>query len=360
MTENPRAVEHGKDPEARDDFVKGSKESPRDRDGLSKDRVDVSFVIPVFRDCLDFHLIVDRFGKEMKQRGESFEFIFVCDGIADDAFEAIRSQQPKHHAVKLINFNQSFGESIALSAGFTVAQGDIVVSLPSYLQIDPMDIHKVLDRFKDDCDLVACRRVPRVDHLFNRLQSTLFNLLIRKMAQVTFHDLNCSLRAMRRTVLNEVTIQGDMFRFLPVLAYRAGFKVHEVKVRHLKEEGKTGFFGVGVYIRRFLDVVALLFLTKFTRKPLRFFGITGGFCTIAGLLVIFYLVLMTFTGMEAKPTPLRNQPGLIFGVAMVVLGIQIFSIGLVGEIVIFTQSKNLKEYRLSQVLESREDEGNEP
>jgi len=330
--------------------------SPENQSTPSISKMDVSVVIPIFRECPDFKLIVERFGEELRHRGVEYEFIFVCDGLSEEVFETIKNEKPGDHQVKLINFNQSFGESIALSAGFSVAQGDIIISLPSYLQIDPMDINKILDEFEGDCDLVTCNRSPRVDHFFNRLQSTIFNLLIRKMAQVNFHDLNCSARAMRKTVLNEVSIQGDMFRFLPVLAYRAGFKVQEVKVRHLREEGKTGFFGVGVYIRRFLDVVALLFLTKFTRKPLRFFGITGGFCASVGLLLIFYLVMMTFTGTD-QPTPLRNQPGLIFGVAMVVLGIQIFSIGLVGEIIIFTQSKNLKEYRLSNVLKSDNEKG---
>lgn len=315
--------------------------------------VDVSIVIPVFDECPDFSEIIERFGSELKSRGATYEFIFVFDGVPDYVFLKATQQKPTGHSVKLINFNQPFGESIALSAGFKVAMGDIIVSLPPYLQIDPIDIHKILDEFDEGCDLVAGWRSPRVDQFLNRLQSSSFNLIIRKLAQVNFHDLNCLVKAMRRNVLAEVSIQGDMFRFLPVLAYRAGFRVKEVKVRHLKEEGKTGFFGVGVYIRRFLDVVALLFLTKFTRKPLRFFGITGGFCAVMGLLIIFYLVLLTFTGLGTVPTPLRNQPMLIFGVAMVVLGIQIFSIGLVGEIIIFTQSKNLKEYRVSNVLESR-------
>ncbi|MHC4943512.1 MAG: glycosyltransferase [Planctomycetota bacterium] len=321
-----------------------------------KRKVDVSLVVPVFDECEDFAVIVERFGAELKSRGMAYEFIFVFDGVPDYIFQRVTEQKPRNHPVKLINFNQPFGESIALSAGFKVATGDIIVSLPPYLQIDPVDIHKVLDKFDEGCDLVAGWRSPRVDQFLNRLQSISFNLVIRKLAQVNFHDLNCMVKAMRRNVLQEVSIQGDMFRFLPVLAYRAGFRVQEVKVRHLKEEGKTGFFGIGVYLRRFLDVVALLFLTKFTRKPLRFFGITGGFCAVAGLLIIFYLVLMTFTGLGAKPTPLRNQPMLIFAVAMVVLGIQIFSIGLVGEIIIFTQSKNLKEYRVGDVLESKQNE----
>lgn len=316
-------------------------------------KVDVSLVIPVFDECPDFPVIIDRFGGELKSRGAAYEFIFVFDGVPDYVFQQVTREKPKDHPVKLINFNQPFGESIALSAGFKEARGDIIVSLPPYLQIDPVDIHKILDPFDEGVDLVAGWRSPRVDHSLNRLQSSMFNIVIQKLAQVNFHDLNCLVKAMRSNVLSEVSIQGDMFRFLPVLAYRAGFKVREVKVRHLREEGKTGFFGLGVYLRRFLDVVALLFLTKFTRKPLRFFGITGGFCAITGLLIIFYLVLMTFTGLDAEPTPLRNQPMLIFGVALVVLGIQIFSIGLVGEIIIFTQSKNLKEYRVSDVLESK-------
>ncbi len=325
-----------------------------------KRAIDVSIVVPVLNDCPDFNVLIDRFGEQLGSRNLSYEFIFVFDGVDEQLFQRIRLQKPKGHPVKLINFSQSFGESIALSAGFSVAAGEIIISLPAYLQIDPVDIHKILDPFEEGYDLVACWRSPRVDPFLNRMQSAIFNLFIRKLVQVNFHDLNCTVKAMRKKVLKEVSIQGDMFRFLPVLAYRAGFKVREIKVRHLKEEGKSGFFGLGVYVRRFLDVVALLFLTKFTRKPLRFFGITGGFFTSAGLLIIFYLVLMTFTGLGQTPTPLRNQPMLIFGVALVVLGIQIFSIGLVGEIIIFTQAKNLKEYMVSDVLESEEDSSSPP
>ncbi|MEW6746365.1 MAG: glycosyltransferase [Planctomycetota bacterium] len=309
--------------------------------------IDVSCVIPVGPEGADFHEIIQRFGHEFGRRGATSEFIFVLDGAPDSLFEEYRKakeeldrKHPEGPSLQILTFNQAFGESIALSAGFKVARGHVVISLPPYLQIEPRDIHNVLDAIAAGADVVTCCRYPRVDPALNRLQSWIFNLLMRLLTGVRVHDLNCIVRAMRRRVFDGVTVQGDMYRFLPVLAHRAGYSVSEVRVRHLRERGRWGFFGIGVYIRRVLDVATLLFLTKFTRKPLRFFGLAGGFFSLLGVSIC--------AGLALQGKPLSDRPLLILGVLLIVLGVQTFFIGFVAEIIIFTQARNLKDYKVDR------------
>ncbi|MFO0982085.1 MAG: glycosyltransferase [Planctomycetota bacterium] len=312
--------------------------------------IDVSAVIPVSDERIDFQEIVREYGREFRRRGVACEFIFVLDGPLERLFDEIarfaKRRQPADPIVKIVKFNQSFGESIALSAGFKVADGAVVISLPPFIQIEPRDIHHVLDAVAAGADVVICWRYPRVDPIINCFQSWVFNLLMQALTGVPVHDLNCLVRAMRRRVFEDVTVQGDMYRFLPVLAHRAGYAVAEVKVRHVKEPGRWGFFGIGVYIRRVLDVAALLFLTKFTRKPLRFFGLLGGIETLLGMAICSWLVIQFAQG--GDQTELRNRAALILGVLLIVLGVQTFFIGFVAEIIIFTQARNLKDYKVDR------------
>ncbi|MCB9899187.1 MAG: hypothetical protein H6825_14375, partial [Planctomycetes bacterium] len=142
----------------------------------------------------------------------------------------------------------------------------------------------------------------------------------------------------------------NVSRFLPVLAHRAGFKVGEVRVRHLREKGRQGFFGLGVYVRRVLDVIALLFITRFTRKPLRFFGMAGGLCTVTGLAIVAFLLFDYLFNLTEQGGDPRNRASLVIGMSLIVLGVQIFALGLVGEIIIFTNAHNVRDYAVDREL----------
>jgi hypothetical protein len=174
--------------------------------------------------------------------------------------------------------------------------------------------------------------------------------VIRQIIRMDFHDLNCYFRAIRREVLEDVAVYGDMYRYLPVIAYRQGYRVVEVKVRHLKEWGSTGIFGLGIYTRRFLDILAVMFLTKFTLKPLRFFGTIGGLFSLMGIAICAYMTIQKLWFERA----ISGRPLLLLGVLMIVLGVQVLGFGLVGEIIIFSQARNLKEYRVEHVYEREE------
>jgi glycosyltransferase involved in cell wall biosynthesis len=296
-------------------------------------------------DTPELEEILRQYSEEFRDRDLAFEFVLVIDGLGEAREAAIKARLPDDVPVRLVSFNQPFGPERALATGYREAHGRLVLSLPSYLQLDPGDIHKVLDALEGDYDLVAGWRVPRVDPWTNRLQSWVYNRLMSSFTGVELHDLNCGLVGMRRRIVDEVLVEGNVSRFLPVLAHRKGFRVGEVRVRHLREKGRRGFFGLGVYVRRVLDVIALLFITRFTRKPLRFFGVAGGLCVLVGAAVGCYLFLDYLYGWSMRGDPGINALMMICA-ALIVLGVQIFAIGLVGEIIIFTNARNVQDYTL--------------
>lgn len=314
-----------------------------------KGGLDVTCVLALTDDCPELEDIVRQYSAELAERRLTYEFVLVLDGLGDARTARLRSRLPAAAPVRLLHFNQSFGEERALTAGYREARGRLVVSLPSYMQLDPGDIHPVLDALEQDYDLVAGWRVPRVDPWVNRLQSWAYNRVMSALTGVQLHDLNCGLTGMRHGVIDEVLVEGNVSRFLPVLAHRRGFRVGEVRVRHLRERGRRGFFGVGVYVRRLLDVVALMFLTRFITKPLRFFGVAGGLSVLAGLLLLGYLLLDSWYGWS-QIGDLRNRSSLVIGVALVVMGVMVFSLGLVAEIIIFTNARNVRDYTVEREL----------
>jgi len=310
--------------------------------------LDVTVVVPVSSAQAEVREVVEALGNELALENRSWEVVFVFDGVAGRAWEEVQKLRRDYPGrVRSISFKNPFGESVCLSAAVERARGRYLVTSPQYVQIDPVELRPMLAALDEGADFVTPWRNPRVDPWPNRLQSAAFNLVIRQIIRMEFHDLNCYFRAIRREVLEDVAVYGDMYRYLPVIAYRQGYRVVEIQVRHLKEWGGTGFFGVGIYSRRFLDILAVMFLTKFTLKPLRFFGTIGGTFSLIGIAICLYLTIQKL----GFGTGVAGRPLLLLGVLLVVLGVQILGFGLVGEIIIFTQARNLKEYRIESVYE---------
>jgi glycosyltransferase involved in cell wall biosynthesis len=310
--------------------------------------IDVSVVVPIDNPDPDLEVLVRALGAELRTAGRTHEFVFVLDGVDGGLKDRILALRGPQTDVQLVSLARPFGYSVALSAGAEQARGAYLVTSPDYLQIDPVEIRRLVAALDGGADFVSPKRIRRVDPWLNRLQSRLFNALLRFIIRMPFHDLNCNFRAMRAQVLKDISIYGDLFRFLPVMAHRQGFRVVEVDVRHLKEKGRAGFFGVSVYVRRFLDILAVTFLTKFTHKPLRFFGIVGSIIALAGLLICLQLTYESFLpGRES----LSNRPILILGAILIVLGVQFVGMGLIGEIIIFTMARNIREYNIERVDE---------
>ncbi len=318
--------------------------------------LDVTVVVPVSSAEAEVRAIVTALGDELEREHRSWECIFVFDGVAGRAWEEVQKLRREYPGrVRSISFKNPFGESVCLSAAVERARGRYLVTSPQYVQVDPVELRPMLAALDEGADFVTPWRIPRVDPWLNRLQSAAFNFVVRQIIRMNFHDLNCYFRAIRRQVLEDVAVYGDMYRYLPVIAYRQGYRVVEVKVRHMKEWGATGFFGVGIYSRRFLDILAVTFLTKFTLKPLRFFGTIGGLFGLSGIAICLHLTIQKVW----YDQPVSGRPLLLLGVLMIVLGVQILGFGLVGEIIIFSQARNLKEYRIERIWEREEGEGAE-
>ena len=310
--------------------------------------VNVSVVIPVVRADSRLEEVVRGLTLELQKLSVKFEFILVFDGGAGRAFaeaEALLVSYPG--VIRIIRFQQPFGESACLAKALEMASGDVLVTSPAYLQIEPEDIGLLLDEIENGADLVAPVRHPRVDAFLNRIQSWAFNLIMRRVLRAPMHDLNCCFRAMRRTVLADLTLYGDVYRFLPAIAHRTGFRVKEIRVRHKAEFGGVGLFGVGVYVRRFIDLAGVAFLSRFTLRPLRFFGAIGGTLALVGGVVTVGLIIQRLFVTDS----LYQRPLFLLGLLLFVLGVQVIGFGLVGEIIIYTQARNLREYRIDRIYE---------
>ena len=315
---------------------------------------DVTVIVPVLSPHGRVREVVDAVGRELDRLERSWECILVFDGVRGPAWtEADAIARTRPGQVRSIGFQQSFGESVCLSAGFEQARGRIIVTSPQYVQVDPHELGAMLAAIDAGADFVTPWRHPRIDPYLNRIQSAFFNWLMRRVVHMRVHDLNCTFRALRREVLEELVLYGDMYRFLPVIAFRQGFRVDEVRVRHLQEWGGAGFFGVGVYVRRALDVLGMVFLARFTLKPLRFFGVCGGLFALFGFAlagtIVFQHVFAPVLGIESQG--IWNRPLFFLGTILFVLGVQIIGFGLVGEIIIYTQARNLREYRIERIYE---------
>jgi FemAB-related protein (PEP-CTERM system-associated) len=291
--------------------------------------------------------VVDGFGQALVAGGYACEFVVVLDGPSA-RYDQELGELGARWRLRIVQLEGGgLGESIALSAGVAKATGDLVVNVPPYLQIEPDDVLLVVKALEAGADCVATWRHSRIDPWLNQLQSRCFNWVLRWIMNMPFHDLNSGTRGFRCQVLEEVAVYGELYRFLPVLARRQGFRVVEVRVRHREEKGRAGFYGLGVYLRRLLDILAITFLTRFTQRPLRFFGYLG-FAAIAigAPLALWYL----YERLE-HDVSLSNKPGFVIGAILAAFGVQLIGFGLIGEIVIFTQAPNLRDYKVEDLVE---------
>ena len=307
----------------------------------------VSVVIAITEPEAHPRTVIEGFAVALKAAGYPCEFVVVIDGPIT-RFDDELAELGNSLTVHVVSLEGSgLGESIALSSGVAKASGELVVNAPPYLQIEPADVVDVVKALEAGADCVATWRDRRVDPWLNQMQSHLFNRFLRLIMKTPFHDLNSGTRGFRRQVLEEVAVYGELYRFLPVLAARQGFRVVEVRVRHREEMGRLGFYGVGVYLRRLLDIVAITFLTRFTQRPLRFFGYLGFTAGILG-------VLMTALPLYCKiflNESLAERPLFVLGAILAAFGVQLIGFGLVGEIIIFTQAPNLRDYKVGEEID---------
>lgn len=283
----------------------------------------------------------------MKQTGKRFELVYVLDGEHVKLLEQITRVAASDERVRIVQLAKNFGEATALAAGFAYTSGDIILTLPAYSQVQTAEIPVLIDELAR-CDLAVSVRVSakKTQSSFKTLRRKLFHALVRAATGESFDDMGCGVRAFNRRVAEEIPLYGDQYRFFPLLAARRGFRVNQVQIGDTDLGRTYGAHGPRAYLARLLDIFAIIFLSKFTKKPLRFFGTIGSIVFSVGAVFLAYIIIeRLFFGVA-----LADRPALLLTSLLVVLGLQIFALGLLGELIIFTHGKDMKEYTIERIV----------
>jgi glycosyltransferase involved in cell wall biosynthesis len=312
--------------------------------------IEISVVVPVGARHADVAELYREYKAALERLARPYEFIFVLDGQHVDVLAVLGQLRQRGEQIVVVGLTRAFGESTALTVGFERARGSIVLTLPGYYQVEATEIHKLIDAL-ERADVAIGRRWPRTGSRFEALRRALFHRTLRWMSGLEFSDLGCSARAMKRRVIEEIHLYGDQHRFLAMLAHRQGFRVAEITVRQSPKDRFEGRYRLREYAHRALDILTVLFLVRFTKKPLRFFGMIGLSLAGVGLLLLLYLIVARL----GFGHPLADRPALLLTSLLVVLGLQLFAIGLLGELIIFTHARDIKDYQVESVIQFAED-----
>lgn len=306
----------------------------------------LSVIVPVGSRRADIKPLYYQYKAGVSAIGMPFEFIFVLDGPLEDAARGLDELLRSGEDVTIVTLTRQFGEAAALMAGFERAAGDAILTLPAYHQIEPQDIRKLVAALTA-CDVVIGRRWPRYGNFIDRMRRAAFHGLVNFVTGSRLRDLGCGARVMRRQVFEEIDLYGDQHRFIPILATRLGFRIGEVDVRQSAQDRFARVYRPREYARQLLDVFSIFFLVRFTKKPLRFFGMLGAATFSIGAVLIAYLCVDRLFFAEK----LADRPALLLAALLVVLGMQIFALGLLGELIIFTHARGMKDYRVEEVIQ---------
>ena len=310
------------------------------------EHADISAIIPIGGRSGDLTTLFREYRRALESLGGRCEFILVLDGPRPRAEEQIEILLQQGEKLTVIELTRSFGESTALTAGFQRASAPVIVTLPSYDQVDATEITKLV-RALDKSDMAVAHRWPRAGGAWESARRRVFHRTIGRVTGQTFRDLGCGVRAFKRRVLEEIALYGDQHRFLPVLAARQGFRVVEVDLRQSSRDRFEGTYKPRDYMRRALDIFSIFFLVRFTKRPLRFFGMVGATTFGLGVAVLALLVVERLF----LDQPLASRPALLLASLLVVLGLQVFALGLLGELIIFTHARELKDYQVDRIYE---------
>ncbi len=316
--------------------VNNYSENPRKKDEFSKNKfykdnsVDVSIVIPLLNEEESLVELSSNIKESMRNINISnYEVIFIDDGSTDNSIDVIRDIHSKDSRFHCIRFRRNFGKSAGLSVGFMRAKGKYVVTMDADLQDDPAEIPNLLKKLDEGYDLVSGWKKQRYDPINKTLPSKLFNAVTSITSGIKLHDFNCGLKAYKSDVIKTLHIYGEMHRYIPALAHWEGFKVTEIPVQHHRRKYGKSKFGVSRFINGFLDLLTVLFTTKYMKRPLHFFGLGGTVFLILGLIVDLILSIQWIMGQKN----LSNRPLLWFGIALIVVGVQFISLGLIAELI---------------------------
>lgn len=310
--------------------------------------MDISIVVPVFNEHDSIHTLAKEIRAVLGEpETSSWELILVDDGSTDGTFNVLSELCADSSNTIVIEFRRNFGKSAALSAGFSEARGDLVVTIDGDLQDDPAEIPNLISRMDEGFDLISGWKYPRQDPLTKILPSRLFNAVLRLTSGLKLHDFNCGLKIYRNDVAKAIRLYGELHRYTPILAQQMGYRVGEAKVSHRPRRFGPSKYGIRRFARGFFDLMTMLFLGTYTWRPLHLFGWVGLSSTVAGLTIGLYLVVLWFKDQG----PIGTRPLLTLAVLLMIIGVQFFSIGLLAEMITRSQAGNQPSYSVRRRLD---------
>jgi glycosyltransferase involved in cell wall biosynthesis len=294
--------------------------------------MDITLVIPLLNEEESLPELAAWIDKVMAENRFTYEVIFVDDGSTDNSWNVIDELRKKNNNIKGIKFQRNYGKSAALNEGFRAAQGDVVITMDADLQDSPDEIPELRRMIVEDkFDLVSGWKKKRYDNtLTKNIPSKVYNAAARMMSGIKLHDFNCGLKSYRNKVIKSIEVYGEMHRYVPVLAKWSGFrKIGEKVVEHRARKYGVSKFGWRRFINGFLDLITIVFMGKFGKRPMHFFGLWGTIFFVIGLGFTIYLIISKFT----LNLPLTNNPGFYMAMAAIIIGMQLFLAGFIGELV---------------------------
>lgn len=288
----------------------------------------ISVVIPVHDEERSVALLYDELAAVLAGGDRAWETVFVDDGSSDGTFGALARLHKTYDNVRVVRLRRNFGKAAALDAGFCEVSGNVVVTIDGDLQDDPAEIPRLLAKLDEGFDLVSGWKTNRRDPLTRRIPSKIFNAVAGQVSGVHLHDMNCGLKAYRAEVVQGMRLYGELHRYVPVLAHYRGYRITELAVNHRPREHGRSNYGVERYVRGFLDLLTVTFMGRYRHRPLHLFGGLGLLTSLLGVAILVYLTVVKLAGQAIGQRPL-----LALGVLLVVVGIQLLSLGLLSELI---------------------------
>jgi len=321
----------------------------------------LSIIVPVLNEALSLQILAGEIRQACEDAHLDYELIFVDDGSQDDSWKTISQLSETNSHIRGIRFRRNFGKAAALSAGIEISRGDILFCLDADLQDDPAEIPRFLERLNQGMDVVNGWKERRLDPWHKVYPSKVFNWMVSTLTGLTLHDHNCGFKCFRREVAKELRLYGELHRFIPVLAHSRGFKVSEITVHHRRREFGHSKYGFNRFIKGFLDLLTVKFLTGYGQRPQHLLGAVGLGCFGLGLLGMIYLALIWALNNAVGPLltlitgqawftahPIGNRPLLSYSVAGVLLGAQLLSLGLLAELIVSRIAGTEETYSIAE------------